>query len=158
MEDNLEFKVIRNLVIFSAHVHNNVSLSENVKGIFIQQRKTEVLHLMHQSMISEVVPLTPSVQKICFTSLHLVAYPLPAGVRGFTDFHLSSSRVIVLTSFPFNSTFLQNILCSFFSQVSRGLPLGLFLCILVCQVILEYISSSILTMCPDHLNCANSTI
>jgi len=59
MEENLEFKVIRNLVIFSAHVHNNACLSENVKGICIKQRKTEVLHLMHQSMISEVVPLTP---------------------------------------------------------------------------------------------------
>jgi hypothetical protein len=59
MEENLEFKVIRNLVIFSAHEHNCPCLSENVKGICMPQNKTEVLYLMDQSMISEVVPLTP---------------------------------------------------------------------------------------------------
>lgn len=59
MEYNLEFKVIRNLVIFSTRVHNCASLSENVKGICMPQSKTEMLHLMDQSMISEVVPLTP---------------------------------------------------------------------------------------------------
>jgi len=55
MEENLELKVIRNLVIVSAHVHNYARLSENVKGICVPQRKTEVLYLVDQSMISEVV-------------------------------------------------------------------------------------------------------
>ena len=59
MEDNLEFNVIRNLVIFSAHVHNCACLSENVKGICMPQNKTGLLHLMDQSMISDVVLLTP---------------------------------------------------------------------------------------------------
>lgn len=85
-----------------------------------------------------------------FTSLHLVVEP-PTGI---TKRHFSRSRSIALSHFhPIPLSFKIFRIPS--SQVCRCLSLGLFPCVLACQVIFGYLSSSILVMCPNYLSCTN---
>lgn len=90
--------------------------------------------------------------------LFLVEPLVPVGVEGLQRvYHLLRFRAIALT--PFHSISLSfRIFCIPSSCVCRGLPLGLFSCILTYQAILGYMSSPILTTCPNHLICAHYII
>jgi hypothetical protein len=79
--------------------------------------------------------------------------------RGLTE-NFPSVTVSSYSSYsiPFNSSFLQN-LCPVFSSLSASSFGFLPLCSsLTYQTILGYLSSFILTACPNRLNCAKSII
>lgn len=77
---------------------------------------------------------------ICMTlqSLYLVEHLLCGRWRAY---HPSWARAIALTSFPFNSTFIQNILCPFFPSLS-----DIFL----------WVSSPVLWLARPFLGCLSS--
>jgi len=89
-------------------------------------------------------------------SLHLVVPLLPVSSEGLQNVcHFSWSRSIVITAFH-SIPLCYKIFFIPSSQVCRGLPPGLFPCVLACQAILGYLSSPILVICPHHRSCANS--
>ena len=95
--------------------------------------------------------------RLLITSLQLVVALLPVGVEGLqTPYHVSWSRCIALS--PIQFLFSSKYTVSPLLKSIECLPWGLFPYLLACRGILGYLSSAVLTMCPNHLNCASSIV